>query len=92
MILRILNEGQYAIPDDAVPGLQELDEALERALDSGDDDTFRTALRSLLDRVRSTGSRLPDDDLDSSDAILPDEDAHVAEVRALLLEDGVIPG
>ena len=92
MIIRILNEGQYSVPEEAVDELQQLDEALERALDSGDEARFRGALRALLDSVRRAGTRLPDSELDSSDAILPDEDARVEEVRALLLEDGVIPG
>lgn len=92
MIIRILSEGQYDVPEAEVEGLQALDEALENAVESGDDERFRPALKALLDRVREAGTRLPDSDLDSSEAILPDEDARLAEVRALLLEDGVIPG
>lgn len=92
MIIRILGEGQYDVPEAEVAGLQELDEQLEQALGSDDDARFRTALAALLDRVRTAGSPLPDAELDASDAILPDEDAHIEEVRALLLQDGVIPG
>ncbi len=92
MIIRILEEGQYQIPDEAVGALQELDDQLEAAIDSGNDERFRSALAALLDRIRSSGTPLPDDELDSSDAILPSDDAHVDEVRALLLDDGVIPG
>lgn len=92
MIIRILGDGQYRIPDDAVDRLQALDEALEEAVDTDDDDTFRQALTGLLDHVRQAGELLPDEELDASDAILPGDDAHVDEVRALLLDDGVIPG
>ena len=92
MIIRIMGEGQWRMPDEAMPGLQELDEKLESAVEGGDEATFRSALVALLDRVRSAGSPLPDEELDASDAILPGPDASVAEVRALLLEDGVIPG
>jgi hypothetical protein len=92
MIIRILEEGQYSVPDDEVERLQELDAQLEAAMDSGDDTRFRAALSALLEQVRQTGTRLPDEELDASDAILPPEDAHVDEVRALLLDDGVIPG
>ena len=92
MIIRILSEGQYDVPEQAVESLQELDRALEQAVNSDDESRFRTALAALLSRIRESGSRLPDDELDSSDAILPSEDAHVDEVRALLLDDGVIPG
>lgn len=92
MIIRILNEGQYDVPEQAVTSLQELDRALEQAVNSNDEDRFRSALAALLSRIRESGSPLPDDELDSSEAILPGEDAHVDEVRALLLPDGVIPG
>ncbi|RJK96913.1 PspA-associated protein PspAA [Vallicoccus soli] len=92
MIIRILGDGQYLVPDDAVEQLQALDDALEEAVATDDDDTFRRALTGLLDHVRQAGELLPDEDLDASDAILPGDDAHVDEVRALLLDDGVIPG
>lgn len=92
MIIRIMGEGQYDVADGDVVDLQELDVALEKAVDGNDDGDFRRALNSLLDRVREVGRPLPDDELDASDAILPSEDAHVDEVRALLLGDGVIPG
>ncbi len=92
MIIRILGEGQYQVGDADLDGLQALDGELEQAVESGDDAVFRQALVALLDRVRSVGSKVPDDELDASDAILPGEDAHVDEVRALLLDDGVIPG
>ena len=92
MIIRILGEGQYRIDEGDLDGLQTLDGELERAVDSGDDGVFRQALVALLDRVRSVGTKVPDEELDASDAILPGDDAHVDEVRALLLDDGVIPG
>lgn len=92
MIIRILGDGQYRIPDAAMAQLQGLDERLEQAVNSGDDATFRTALADLLAHVRSAGEHVPDSELDASDAILPGDDAHVDEIKALLLDDGVIPG
>ena len=92
MIVRILDEGQYELPESEVEGLQRLDVELEQAVDSGEEGRFRAALGALLARVRQVGTPLPESDLDTSDAILPGADASVAEVRALLLDDGVIPG
>ncbi len=92
MILRILGEGQFEVPEQALPHLQELDTALAAAVDGADETRFRGALTELLTYVRQNGSALPEDGLDTSDAILPGEDAAVAEVRALLLDDGVVPG
>lgn len=92
MIIRILGEGQYEIPADQVDGLQRCDEALEKAVDGDDEQQFRSALTTLLARIREVGTCVPDEELDTSDAILPSDDATVEEVRALLLDDGVIPG
>lgn len=92
MIVRIMGEGQYDVPEDALDGLNELDSALEAALETGEETGFRTALTQLLDRVRSAGSRLSDDSLEASDAILPDAEASIEDVRDLLGEEGLIPG
>ena len=92
MIIRILGEGQYDVSDDAVAGLNELDSALEDAVESGDEAAFATALTALLDGVRTAGVAHPLDSLDESDLILPRADATIAEVRALLQDDGLIPG
>jgi hypothetical protein len=92
MIVRILGEGQLEVPDEEVDGLNALDDALQKALDTDDDDAFRTALHALLDRVRGVGQPLPADSLQPSELILPAPDAHVDEVRELLGDEGLIPG
>jgi len=92
MIIRILGEGQYDVPDDAIDGLNELDSRLEAAVESGDEAEFAAALGSLLEGVRGVGHAHALDSLDESDLILPGADATIAEVRELLQEDGLIPG
>lgn len=92
MIIRILGEGQYNVSDGAVDELNTLDDALEQAVNGGDDIAFKGALAGLLSAVRDRGERLADDALEPSEAILPGEDASVDEVRELLKDDGVIPG
>ena len=92
MIVRILGEGQYDVPDDAMDRLNDLDTALESAVESGDEAGFRTALTSLLEAVRGSGSAHALDSLDESDLILPRADATIGDVRDLLQEDGLIPG
>lgn len=92
MIARILGEGQYDVPDSALDRLDELDEAVERAVEAGDEPSFAQALGALLDRVREVGTRHAEDALDASDVILPPNDASLAEVREMLTDDGLIPG
>ncbi|GAB2495089.1 MULTISPECIES: PspA-associated protein PspAA [Nocardiopsis] len=92
MIVRILGEGQLDLTDADLGVLNEFDSALEAALDSANEETFREALHRLLERVRADGSPLPDDALEPSDFILPHADASMAEVREMLQDDGLIPG
>ena len=93
MIVRILNEGQWELSDEAVRGLNSLDDAVDKAVAAGDQDQLATALQALLDRVRTAGTVVPDDELRDSDLILPDSDSTVEDVRALLSDsdEGLIP-
>ncbi len=92
MIIRILSEGQYDVPDDAVDGLNELDKQLESAINDEDNEAFSTSLSALLDKVRSIGSSVAIDALVPSTLLLPAADASLSEVRDLLSGDGLIPG
>lgn len=92
MIIRILGEGQYDVPDDALDALNGLDDQLEATVESGDDEMFRTALDGLLTGVRAHGTHHDPDTLDESDLILPPADASIDEVRELLTGEGLIPG
>ncbi|MGH8824327.1 MAG: PspA-associated protein PspAA [Jiangellaceae bacterium] len=92
MIVRIMGEGQLEVDDSRLAELNPLDDALAAAIETGDDDQFRSALVALLDAVRSAGSPVADDALVDSDLVLPYAEAHIDEVRALLSGEGLIPG
>jgi hypothetical protein len=94
MIVRILNEGQWRLTDEAVRGLNSFDDAVEQAVASGNQDQLTRALHSLLDRIRTTGTPVPDEELEDSDLILPDADSTLEDVQQLLSEseEGLIPG
>jgi PspAA-like protein len=92
MIIRILTEGQYDVPDSEMDGLNVLDEKLQAAIDDNDEASFSAALQELLERVRAVGTVPPDDVLVQSDLVLPYSDATIAEVRDLLSDEGLIPG
>ncbi|WP_169978746.1 PspA-associated protein PspAA [Microbispora sp. H10836] len=92
MIVRIMGEGQVEIGAADIDVLNELDSELEAAIESGDEDDFRTKLHALLDKVRHVGKALPDDSLEPSELILPPADASIEEVREMLGDTGLIPG
>ena len=87
MVVRIMGEGQVRLADSHLTELNKLDDELLAETESGDETAFRRTLTALLDKVRELGTPLPDDAL-----ILPSPDATLEEVRALLRDDGLIPG
>ncbi|MER5747626.1 hypothetical protein ACFV97_31890 [Streptomyces sp. NPDC059913] len=92
MIVRIMGEGQVALADSHLAELGKLDDELLAEVESGDGPGFRATLHALLARVRELGTALPDDALEPSELILPSPDATLDEVRAMLSDDGLIPG
>ncbi len=92
MIIRILSEGQFDVPDDSIDALNELDDKLEAAIETGDEANFGSSLGALLDRVRNLGEPVALDALVPSQLVLPHESATLAEVRDLISGDGLIPG
>ncbi|GAA2431429.1 MULTISPECIES: PspA-associated protein PspAA [Streptomyces] len=92
MIVRIMGEGQVRLADSHFAELNKLDDELLQEMEGGDGEGFRRTLHALLDTVRQLGEPLPDDALEPSELILPAPDATLEEVRAMLAEDGLIPG
>ena len=92
MIVRILGEGQLEVPESAVGELNQLDAALEAAVERNDEAAFRPALAALLAKVRDIGSPTEAADLRPSELIIPQPDATMADVRKLLTDEGLIPG
>jgi hypothetical protein len=92
MIVRIMGEGQLDLADSHFAELNKLDDELLAEMENGDGPGFRRTLEALLEAVRTLGSPLPDDSLEPSELILPAPDSTLEEVRAMLSDDGLIPG
>ena len=84
MIVRVLGEGQWTLEPDHLEELNEIDEALEAAVERDDQEGVHAALVRLFEGVRRLGTPIPDDVIAESDLILPDTDSTVEEVRGLL--------
>ena len=88
MIIRILGDGQYEIPESERGTLEGLDAALVSAVEGGDDAAFATALGAIIDEVRHAGQTLADDAFAPSDLVVPFADATLAETKSLLADSG----
>ncbi|MHB8293741.1 MAG: PspA-associated protein PspAA [Acidimicrobiales bacterium] len=92
MIVRVLGEGQYELAEDQLAELDALDQELVKAVDTGDDQQFRTVLTTLVETVRKTGTAVPHDSMVPSDLVLPEPTSSLQEVAQLLSQDGTAPG
>ena len=91
MIVRLMGDGQYRMDDGHLARLNELDDQASAAIEANDEASLAEHLTALWETVHAEGTRLPDEDLSPSDAIIPPFDLSLAEARQLLNDDGFIP-
>jgi PspAA-like protein len=92
VIVRIATEGQFRLEDDCVDRLNALDNAAVEAVDGGDEAAARRSLAEMIDFVRRDGTVVPDDELVTSDVIIPPPDATLEELGSHFSGEGLIPG
>ncbi|MGH2909195.1 MAG: PspA-associated protein PspAA [Solirubrobacteraceae bacterium] len=92
MIVRISTEGQYELSDADGEALNELDNEIVLACESGDATAFHATFSQMLELVRTRGRSLGEDDLSGSDIILPPADVSFDEARQEFRGEGLIPG
>jgi len=91
MIVRISGEDQYELPDSDAGPLNELEKGVAALVEGGREDGFAAAYAALLDFVRSHGKVLGDDELASSEVILPPADLSFEEAGREFTGEGLIP-
>jgi hypothetical protein len=91
VIVRLMGEGQYRIDDDLRTELNDLDDRGQKAIDAEDEPALDEMLDEMWRLVRERGERLPDEDLASSDLIIPPSDLTLEETRRLFSDEGLIP-
>ncbi|MEP6641276.1 MAG: hypothetical protein ABJB93_05140 [Gaiellales bacterium] len=92
MIVRILSAGQFRLDDSLLGRLNELDNTVAAAVSAGDDGAFTRAFSDLIGMVESEGTPVPDDELVTSDHVLPHVDTTLEEAREAFAGEGAIPG
>lgn len=92
MIVRILGEGQYNLSDRQLSRLNEIDGRLTQALETADRAAFEADFDDLIQYVRRHGGAIEADYLGRSDIVLPAADSTFDEVRAMVRDDGLVPG
>jgi hypothetical protein len=91
MIVRISGEGQYRLADEDAARLNELENAVVGVVEGGQEDGFADAFAAVLDYVRAHGEQLADDEIETSDVIIPPADISFAEAGKDFTGEGLIP-
>lgn len=91
MIVRISGEDQYRLDDSLRDQLDSLAGAAHAAVDAGEEGQFHGALATLLDFVRANGALVGDDEIETSDVILPPADTTLTEAATEFTGEGLIP-
>lgn len=92
MIVRILGRGQFRLDDAGLGKLNELDNTVAAAVAAGDADGFARAFAALIAMVETDGTPVADDELVTSDHVLPHVDTTLEEAREAFAGEGAIPG
>jgi hypothetical protein len=91
VIVRIVTEGQYDVPDNLYDELNKLDNRAVEAVEAGDEELFYDTWNAMLGLVRDRGSQLEPEDLRESSLILPPPDLTLAEAEHEFTGEGLLP-
>ena len=83
-VVRIQGEDQYRITQADHAQLDGFDQRIVAAVHAADEAAFKAAVAETLAFVRTRGSRLPHDQILSSDVVLPPEDMTLEEAKGIL--------
>jgi hypothetical protein len=92
VIVRILGAGQFRLDDGLLGRLNELDNTVAAAVAAGDDAAFTRAFAALIAMIEGDGTPVPDEELITSDHVLPHIDTTLEEAREAFAGEGAIPG
>jgi hypothetical protein len=91
VIVRISGEGQFELPEGDLDRLNELDNQAVAAVEQGDEAAFQDLWSQMLELVSGNGNAVDDEELVTSDVILPPRDISFAEAQGEFTGEGLIP-
>ena len=86
-----MGEGQYRLSKNVLERVNELDNTVVKAVEADDEDGFHASFEEMLEAIRSEGEHLGDEEIETSDIIVPPSDTSFAEAAAEFSGEGLIP-
>ncbi|NNN19841.1 MAG: PspA/IM30 family protein [Acidimicrobiaceae bacterium] len=87
LVIRITGDSVYEVPTSVKPALDSLDDSLETAITRNDQEAFSKSADELIKLIHGIGKKLPDNDLRSSDLIVPSQDMTVEQAKKMLEDE-----
>ncbi len=91
MIIRIIGDNQYDVPDSLIEQLNHIDNRIVELIENNDEDEFKNALKEMIQTVREKGSQLDIEIIKESELIIPPEDLTFEEAKKIFKGEGIIP-
>jgi hypothetical protein len=91
VIVRLMGDRQYRVGEQIGERLNALDDEAMAALERDDEGALDAKLEEMWKLVQSEGEALPDESLETSDAVIPPSDLTLDETRQLFSDQGLIP-
>ncbi len=91
MIVRLMGEGQFEIDSKHLDEMNRIDNNIVKIVVKGDERTFKTEFKKLIDYVRRNGKKMPDNILKPSDIIIPPADVTIKEAQEIFKGEGLVP-
>ena len=86
-----MGEGQYRLSEGVLARVNELDNTVVKAVEADDEDGFHGSFEEMLEVIRTEGEHLGDEEIETSDIIVPPADTSFAEAAAEFTGEGLIP-
>ncbi len=89
MIIRIVGEGQYRIPDALCDELNQIDNRIVKLVEEDKAVEFRDELAKLISEIKENGEPIEAEEIMISDIIVPPGDLSLKEAKAVFKGSGI---
>jgi hypothetical protein len=89
LIIRIMGEGQYRIPDALCDELNQIDNRIVKLVEEDKALEFRNELTKLISEIKEKGEPVKAEEILTSDIIVPPGDLSLKEAKAVFKGSGI---
>lgn len=86
LVIRITGDALYRVPGSIKPALDALDTALDTAINHNDEQAFTDCANKLYNLIVSSGEKLADSDMATSDIVVPSRDMTIEDAKGIIDE------